>query len=111
MTVTNNDLAKIGVLMDQKFKDFGVVVDEKLASSEQRLKEEISASEKRIMNDMGDFIDHSLLPQIKEKADKSDIDRLERKMDRALDNNMKQNRRLDSIESVPVIAHELKLKK
>ena len=45
------------------------------------------------------------------KADKSDIDRLERKMDRIIDKDIVQEKRLDRIESIPAIAHEVRLKK
>lgn len=60
-----------------------------------QLKELFSESEKRmgakidrLSNDIGNFIDNAILPQIAEKADKSDIRRLEHKIDRIIDKNL-----------------------
>lgn len=44
-------------------------------------------------------------------ATKTDIDRLERKIDTILDKDMEQDKRLDRIESIPIIAHEISSKK
>ncbi len=82
-----------------------------ITTSEQRLKEEISASEKRVMADIGSFMEDNLFPMIEEKADKSDIDRLERKMDKVLDRGLDHESRIKAIEQVSVVAHELKLKR
>ena len=102
-------------MTDEDLKKVGDLFDEKLEASEKRVlgvvKEEIAGSEKRILSDIGDFVSENLVPQIEEKADKTDIDRLERKMDRILDNDIETKTRLDEIETIPVIAHELKIKK
>ena len=75
------------------------------------LDEKLAASEKRLNEDIGNFIEMNLLPQLGEKADKSDIDRLERKLDKALTKDLEQDQRLTKIESLPAIAHELKSKR
>lgn len=85
---------------DRDLKKIANLLDEKLAASEKRLNE-----------DIGDFIDRSLLPQLEEKADKSDIDRIERKLDKVLAKKVEQDQRLTEIESLPTVAHELKIKK
>lgn len=82
-----------------------------ITSSEQRLREEISASEKRVMADIGEFMEDNLFPMIEEKADKSDIDRIERKLDKVLDRSLDHETRIKVIEQVPAVAHELKLKR
>ncbi|MBI2596074.1 hypothetical protein HYW46_05070 [Candidatus Daviesbacteria bacterium] len=84
-------------MTDKDFKKIGNLLDGKL---DEKLKE----SEKRLMGEIGDFFDQNLLPQIAEKADKTDIYRLERKLDKIFDKDFEQDRRLDKIESVSVIA-------
>lgn len=59
---------------------------------------------------MSIYEDH-LLPIIDQKVDKTDIDRIKRKLDRVLAKDLEQDHRLDRIESLPTIAHELKSKK
>ena len=49
--------------------------------TEKRLSKEIQDSEARIIAETGKFIEDSIIPQLEEKADKTDIERLERKMD------------------------------
>lgn len=50
----------------------------------------VTSAEQRIVGEIGKFLENHLLPIIDQKADKTDIDR---------------------IESLPTIAHELKSKK
>ena len=54
-----------------------------------------------------------ILPQLEEireqMATKSDIDRLERKIDHLVDKSDDHEKRLNAIETVPVVAHELRL--
>lgn len=109
--MTNNDLKQIETLMDKK-----------MTSVETRLKEELLNSGKRIIGDIGNFMEETLLPMINErfdaveeeldtKAEKADIDRIERKLDRLVDTDLDHERRIKDIESIPVIAHELKRRK
>ena len=93
----DNRVALVGESLIQK-------LEKSILSTEQRLEVKI----KQLGNDIGDLISKELLPQIAEKADKTDIERLERKIDRAFDKDMDQDRRLDRIESVPIVALELK---
>lgn len=83
--MTTNDLKQIGDLIDKK-----------LTATEVRLKKEVLTSDKRIMVDIGSFMENTLFPmlneKIEEKADKADIDRLERKLDRVLDKNLNHDR-------------------
>lgn len=136
--MTNDDLVqKIGDIVDEKINK---ALDEKLAASEQRIKTELTASlkteitsteqrlkaeivsteqrlkteiavsDKRVMADIGSFMEDTLFPMIDEKADKEDIARLERKLDKTLNTNLDHERRIKDIEHVSVIAHELKFK-
>ena len=90
----------------------------KIMSSEQRLRVEMVTSEqglegalKQLSKDVGDFISDRVIPLIDEKADKSDIERLEGKVDRALDTLMDHESRIRDKEYSPVVAHDLKQKK
>ncbi|MBI2021816.1 hypothetical protein HYS93_02975 [Candidatus Daviesbacteria bacterium] len=85
---------------DGDLKRISNLMDDKLTSSEQR-----------ILTEIGKFVEDQLLPAIEAKADKSDIDRLERKIDTISAQEMDQNQRLNTIESLPTIAHQLKKKK
>ncbi len=62
--MSDEDLNKIGNLIDSK-------LDSKL-----------EVTERRILAEVGKFVEDQILPAIDQKADKSDIDRLERKIDR-----------------------------
>lgn len=71
----------------------------------------VAASEEKIITEVANFISEDVLPQIDEKTDKSDIERIERKVDQVLDKLYDHESRIKDIERIPVIAHELKLKK
>ena len=92
-------------------EEVGTTVKQEISESEARLrtmvKEEITASEGRI----GQFLEERVIPLIEQKADKTDIDRLEGKLDNNIARTMEQGHRLDTLESLPMIAHELKVKK
>ncbi len=45
------------------------------------VKVEVVASEQRVINEVGKFLEDQVLTEIDKKADKTDIDRLERKLD------------------------------
>ncbi len=87
------------------------VVKGEIAASEQRLRKEISASEKRVIGEIGTFMEDHLFPMIEEKADKTDIDRIESKLDKVIDTSIDHENRLKDIEHVSVVAHELKFKR
>ncbi len=80
----------------------------------------ITDSEKRLVIEVSNFVNNTILPQLDEKSDKADleflasktdIDRLERKLDRIFDKDLEQDQRLGDLESISLVAHELKLKK
>lgn len=77
----------------------------------QKIGKLISNSEVRIIGEVGKFIEDSLLPVLEQKADKSDIDRLERKLDRIAGQVTDHEQSLKQIKSIPVIAHTLKIKR
>lgn len=101
--MTDNDTKKISRLMDSKLDKFRDEIkvsisaseegirgeisasEERLrgeiSGSERKLRKELSASEKRVIKGLVDFVSDQLIPVIDEKADKSDIDRIERKLD------------------------------
>ena len=82
-----------------------------ISASEQRLRGEISASANSVMTDIGQYMEDNLFPMIDEKADKTDIDRLEGKLDRLINASKDYEIRIKDIERIPVIANELKFKK
>jgi len=72
--MTDEDVNKLSKLMDSKFDRFRIGV-----------MDSISASEKRIVKGIVDFVSDHLMPIIDEKTDKTDIDRIERKLDVYID--------------------------
>ena len=86
-------------------------IDEKISASEKRLDQKIdqriTVSEEKIINAVSKFISEDVLTQLDEKADKADIERLERKIDRCLDMNVDHESRIKDIEQISVIAHQL----
>ncbi len=131
--MNDTDINKLSNLIDQKLKGFGIVVDKKFAAFEERfdgklttfeerfdgklttfeerLKKHTTDSVKELSTDVGNFIAENLFLMIEEKADKSDIDRLERKLDRVLDTTIEHGSRIRDIEHIPIDAHELRVKK
>lgn len=103
--IVKNEVTKI---VDERVV---VIVDERVTASEKRLEQKIKASEEKMISEVAKFISNDILPQLDEKADKSDIERLERKLDRALDMSIDHESRIKNIERIPVIAHELKSRK
>ncbi len=78
----------------------------KIGESEKRLVSKIGESEKRthlkidqLSTDIGEMIDNTILPMIAEKADKSDIVRLERKLDKVIDKVAEHDTELRKIKS------------
>ena len=115
----SNDFKQLRTIIREEVTS---VVDEKLVASEERLRNEIAGSgkilrgeivesEKRVVSGIVDFISDHLMPLIDEKADRTDIDRLERKLDFYVDKTIDLKSRVDDIGSILAIAHELKIKK
>jgi len=49
----------------------------------------------------------NIIPELENKADKSDIDRLERKIDQVLDQNAGIKKDVSTIKSLPTVSSEL----
>lgn len=120
--MTSDNLNQIGALIDKKLTSTEEKLKKEISSVEERLEEKLTAvkdelltSDKRTKDDIGSFMEDTLLPMIydrlDEMADKADVDRIERKLDKVFDTNLDHERRITDIESVPVIAHELKHRK
>ncbi|MBI2601309.1 hypothetical protein HYW42_05160 [Candidatus Daviesbacteria bacterium] len=86
-------------------------LSEEISAVRQDLSEEISASEKRVIKGIVDFVSDHLIPLIDEKADKTDVERIERKLDSYIDETIVLKARVGDIEALPTVAHELKVKK
>ena len=124
--MTDEEIKKLGVFIDSRLGEFrdeikgSISVSEKnlrdklgnsISASEKSLQQEISASENKIVKDLVNFVSDQLIPIIDEKADKTDIDRLERKLDFYIDGSLDLKTRVGDIESLPTVAHELKVKR
>jgi len=57
------------------------LVKDEVRSSENRLVKKMELSQNEVIKEVGNFIHDTVLPQLEEKADKSDIERIERKLD------------------------------
>ena len=72
--MTDEQLKKLGKFIDKKldsgFADFDKKLDSRLAETEQR-----------IIGEVGQFFEDQMLPQLEEKADKSDLENLATKDD------------------------------
>lgn len=119
MAITDEDLNKIGSLIKKEVTDsekrletrLEAKIEESISDSEKRVEAKIESSRQRTVIDLGDFMEVTLFPMIAEKADKTDIDRLERKLDRAIGTNLDHETRITAIEHVPVVANMLRIKK
>lgn len=141
-------LKQISNLLDQKLDEKLKASEERITKklrgeingAKDELRGEIKASEERIIQGVGDFVHNTILPQfddmatkeevnrltdeLRSKANKDDIRRLENKIDHLdtkTDQIIKQvditdkrtsnhEDRLNRIESTPTVAHELKKK-
>lgn len=97
--MTKKDLSQIKQLLNENNQIF----DYKL-----------KASESRVLGEIGKFISDNLLPALDEKADKTDVarlearfDQLEGKVDRFIDKSQDHENRIKAIEQVPTIAYVL----
>ncbi|MBI4035365.1 hypothetical protein HY383_00290 [Candidatus Daviesbacteria bacterium] len=110
--MANDNLIKISSLIDEKLKAsesrMDNKLDEKLKASESRMDNKLKASESRIISEIGKFMEDNLFPVIEEKADKTDIDRIERKLDNVIVTELRNSSRIAAIEQIPSIAHQIK---
>ncbi len=79
--VVTEEVNNLKQVVDGEIKDLKQVVSGEIKDLKRYVKDEIKDSEKRIIGEIGTFIEDQVLPQFDEKADKTDIDRLERKLD------------------------------
>lgn len=98
--MTNNNLNQISKLLD-----------EKLTATEKRLKTEITESENNIIEEIAGFMEVNFLPKLNGKADKPIVDRTERRIDHLAITIGEYDDRLKNIETIPIVAHQLKIKK
>ena len=84
------------------------MADDNLTQISNLLDKKLAASEKRVIGEIGKFMEDNLFPMIDEKADKTDIDRIERKLDRAIDTGLDHESRIKAIEQIPSIAHQIR---
>ncbi len=109
--MTSNDLKQFGQLLDERFNAFGKdirrFIDEKIGDSENRT---ISTLRK----EFGDIVHDIILPQLDEKADKTDIlrlesnvDRIERKLDNYSAQVYKNTDDINTLKQLPTISHDL----
>jgi len=80
-------------------------LEAKLSATKKELGQKIEDSRKGIVNDIAEFMEKSLFPMIEEKADKTDIERLERRLDHLADKIGEHDVKLKKIESTSVATH------
>lgn len=90
--------------VDQRFNDqdkkFETILEKRLISQKEEIVEEIAA-----------FMNENLFPYLDKLAHKSDVERIERRLD-AMSNQVGDHEvRIEDIERVPVVAHQLKVNK
>lgn len=83
--MNDNDLNKIAKLMDSKLDKFAKVILE--------------------------YITDNVMSVVADTADKEDIERIERKLNHYIDQTTVLKSRVDTIESLPTVAHELRSKR
>lgn len=129
MAITNEEWKKLAKLLDDKLdqklnKRFEHIdkrfdktdarfekIDARFEKTEKRFDEKLKLLGENIITQITGYIDESILPLINEKADKADVARIERKLDQAIDRLYGHEDRILAIESVPVVAHHLSIKK
>lgn len=82
--LTKNDLEQIRAVVKEEVH-FEINISE--GKILEAVDEKIRTSEKRIINEVGTFISDAILPQLDDKADKKDVQRLEQKLDSLLHAN------------------------
>ncbi len=110
--MNSDDLKKIrGVIRDEVSsteKRIKGEIKQIVSASEKRLLREADKRERRMVTEIGEFIENNVISRLDEKANKTGIDRLEGKIDRLTDDVLDHKRRIEKIEQVPTIAHQIK---
>ena len=94
--MTNDDLKQIDKLLVKRFK----AQDKKF-----------EATEEKIIDEFVGFMEENIFPKFETMAEKSDIERLERRLDASAVTVGTHEARIKDIERIPVIAHQLKVSK
>lgn len=86
-----------------------------LKQIDELLQKRLAESESRVMAEVGKFMEDYLFSRIGNLEDgqerlETTVDRIDRKLDRALDTITDHENRVKVIEQVPVVAHDLKQK-
>ncbi|MDP3758290.1 MAG: hypothetical protein Q8Q86_01095 [Candidatus Daviesbacteria bacterium] len=135
--MTNNDLnqikgafkEEIGIALNKRLSATEQMFDKKLTDAEKRLKTEIAATEKRfnsrlasteehlkseiatsgdnIIEEIAGFMEVNILPKLEGKVDKSNIERIERRLDHVNDKIGGHDVRIKDIESIPAVVLQL----
>lgn len=87
--MSSDDLSQIGKLLDKK----------------------LSQTKDDVINEMVTFMEENLFPKFDRMAEKSDIERIERRIDSIAIKVGDQEVRLRDVETVSVIAHQLRVNK
>lgn len=76
----------------------------RIESAIQRSEKKIGLKLEQLSNDIAEMVDNTILPMIAEKADKSDIERLERKLDRVIDKVSEHDLEINKIKSQVIVS-------
>lgn len=126
--MTDEDVNKIGGMVDSKLETFREDLKGDIDSALEPVKDRLSNVEghfndpktglKRINQKLDALWDQTVrltedTEEVKNTVNKLEggVDRMDRKLDRVIDTNIDYGNRVEDIEQIPVIAHELKLKR
>lgn len=77
---------------------------DEIKTSEERLNKKIDNVKQEIIQEVGSFVESALLPQLDDKVEKSEVERLDKRIDTV-------NERVNDLETLLPIAHEIKRKR
>lgn len=105
-------------MVDDDFQKIGVVVADKINKALEIALEPVTEKLDALWDQTAKVTEDlngvkAGLTEVKETVEKLEfrVDTIDRKIDRLLDDSLEHKSRLDDIEALPSIAHELKLKK
>lgn len=92
------------------------MVGNDLKQMDELLQKRLAESESRVMAEVGKFMEDYLFSRIGNLEDgqerlETTVDRIDRKLDRALDITLDLENRIKAVEQIPVVAHDLKQKR
>lgn len=86
--LSNNDLQKIGNLIDQR-----------ITTSEEKMSKRLEETESKIIRETGRFVAEQILPQIDDKPEKHVTDRLDNRLDHLADKASDHENRIKQLEN------------